>query len=68
MKNNLKRHTKASKTDPKNPKIIPVKDPNRGGLPLIVRTYVCVQGDFLKRFRKSPALCGASFKCLVLRF
>ena len=24
--------------------------------------------DFLKPFRKSPALCGVSFKCLVLRF
>ena len=49
-------------------KIIPAKHPNREGLVFLVRTYVCVQGDFLKRFRKSPALCGASFKCLVLRF
>ena len=24
-----------------------------------------VHGDFLKPFRKSPALCGVSFKCLV---
>ena len=39
-----------------------------GGFSTLVRTHVCVQGDFLKRFRKSPALCGASLKCLVLRF
>ena len=27
-----------------------------------------VHGDFLKPFRKSPALRGVSFKCLALKF
>ena len=49
--------------------IIPAKNPNRRGgssfLFVLMSVSGGVHGDFLKPFRKSSALCGVSFKCLM---
>ena len=50
-------------------KHIPAKNPNRRGfssfLFVLMSVSGGVHGDFLKPFRRSSALCGVSFKCLM---